>query len=54
MKNVTILLLAFLFVFASCSKEDVEPSDDNELITTVRLSFKSPSGEVKMFYWLVS
>ncbi len=51
MKNVTILLLAFLFVFASCSKEDVEPSDDNELITTVRLSFKSPSGVVKMFYW---
>lgn len=51
MKNFTILLLAFILVFAGCSKEDVEPSDDNELITTVKLSFKSPTGLVKSFYW---
>lgn len=51
MKNITILLLALLFVTASCSKEEVEPGDDNELITTVKLSFKSPTGVVKSFYW---
>lgn len=51
MKNITILLLALFFVSTSCSKEDVEPSDDNELITTVKLSFKSAAGVVKSFYW---
>lgn len=49
-------ILAFLPLFVivtSCSKDNVEPSDDNELITTVKLEFKSISGTqtVKSFYW---
>ncbi|MEN9959297.1 MAG: hypothetical protein RLZZ474_1541 [Bacteroidota bacterium] len=51
MKNITILSLALFFVASSCSKEEVEPNDDNELITTVKLSFKSPTGIIKSFYW---
>ena len=48
------ILSAFLMLFAGCSKEDLEPHDDNELITTVKLQFTSitsPSSPVKTFYW---
>jgi hypothetical protein len=45
------ILLSILFVSFSCSKDEIEPNDDNELITTVKLSFKSSAGTVKSFYW---
>ncbi len=51
MRSITILLLALFFVVTSCSKEEVEPNDDNELVTTVKLSFKSSTGNIKSFYW---
>ncbi len=53
MKQVFILS-ALLMLFSGCSKEEHEPHDDNELITTVKLQFTSitsPSSPVKTFYW---
>jgi hypothetical protein len=53
MKHVFILT-ALLMLFSGCSKEEHEPHDDNELITTVKLQFTSvtsPSSPVKTFYW---
>ena len=50
MKHLFILL-SVLFVSVSCSKDNIEPDDDNELITTVKLSFKSSTGTVKSYFW---
>ena len=53
MKQFFILSALFL-LFSGCSKEEHEPHDDNELITTVKLQFTSvtsPSSPVKTFYW---
>ena len=53
MKHI-FTFLAFVFISTSCSKEEVEPGDDNELITTVKLAFKpvtTSSLPTKSFYW---
>ena len=45
---------AFLVLATSCSKEEVEPGDDNELITTVKLEFKPITNTTlptKSFFW---
>lgn len=46
--------LALVTVATSCSKEEVEPGDDNELITTIKLEFKpvtNSSLPTKSFFW---
>jgi hypothetical protein len=51
-KLITILALSF-FV-SSCAKDEVEPTDINELITTVKLEFKPVSNTAlptKSFFW---
>lgn len=53
MKHI-FTFLALLIISTSCSKEEVEPGDDNELITTVKLEFKpvtNSSLPTKSFYW---
>jgi hypothetical protein len=53
MKHIFTLIALFV-VSTSCHKEKVEPGDDNELITTVKLEFKSISNSsipAKTFYW---
>jgi hypothetical protein len=50
MKHVFILL-SILFISAGCSDEHLHPHDDNELITTVKLSFKSSTGAIKSYFW---
>jgi hypothetical protein len=53
MKHI-FTFLALLAISTSCSKEDVEPEDDNELITTVKLEFKpvtNSSLPTKSFQW---
>jgi hypothetical protein len=45
---------AFLVLATSCSKEEVDPGDDNELITTVKLEFKPITNitlPTKSFFW---
>jgi hypothetical protein len=53
MKHI-FTFLALLFISTGCSKEKVEPGDDNELITTVKIEFKPISNSslaTKSFYW---
>jgi len=45
------IFVSILFISLGCSKEEHEPHDDNELITTVKLSFKSSTGAVKSYFW---
>jgi hypothetical protein len=49
------VFFALSVIALSCSKDQVEPMDDNELITTVQLEFKpvtTMSGQTtKSFYW---
>lgn len=47
-------VMAILAISTSCSKEEHEPHDDNELITTVKLEFKpitNASLPTKSFLW---
>jgi len=48
MKNYLFILLAF-GLFASCKKDEVEPTDDNELITRVDLTFIDPANKSVTF-----
>ncbi len=48
MKKV-VLFLFFTSLFFSCKKEDLEPVDDNELITTVELTFTDTNKKVSTF-----
>lgn len=53
MKKI-ITIFFFVLAVSACSKEEIEPSDDNELITTIKLEFKSitdPSSPIKTFIW---
>lgn len=53
MKHIFTCIALFI-VSSSCHKEKVEPGDDNELITTVKLEFKSITNSslpTKSFYW---
>jgi len=53
MKHI-FTLLALLIVTSACKKEEVEPGDDNELITTVKLEFKPITNSAlptKSFFW---
>jgi len=53
MKSI-LAFFAFLVLATSCSKEEVEPGDDNELITTVKLEFKPITNttlSTKSFFW---
>ena len=53
MKSI-LAFFAFLVLATSCSKEEVEPGDDNELITTVKLEFKPITNTTlptKSFFW---
>lgn len=49
MKNLVVLFLSFLFTLTSCKKED-EIGEENELITTVKLTFRNGS-ESKAFIY---
>jgi hypothetical protein len=49
-----IPFFGLFFLISGCQREKVEPGDDNELITTIKVQFKSitnPSSAVKTFYW---
>ena len=49
-----IAFFGLFFLISSCQRDQVEPGDDNELITTIKLQFKSitnPSSPMKTFYW---
>ena len=48
MKKV-VLFLFFTSLFFSCKKEEVVPTDDNELITTVELIFTDANKKVSTF-----
>ena len=48
MKNYLFILLSF-GLFASCKKDNVEPTDDNELITRVDLTFTDPANKSVTF-----
>jgi hypothetical protein len=53
MKKV-ISLFSLLLLLSACSKEEIQPTDDNELITTIKLQFTSvtnPASPVKTFFW---
>lgn len=53
MKHIFTFIALFI-LSSSCHKEKVEPGDDNELITTVKLEFKAVSNSsiaTKSFYW---
>ncbi len=53
MKHI-FTFLALLVLSTSCSKEEHEPHDDNELITTVKLEFKPVTNSAlptKSFFW---
>jgi hypothetical protein len=51
MKKFILLLILFSFNFA-CKKEEVIPTDDNELITTVELIFIDSNKKVSTFSFL--
>ena len=44
-----LVFLCILTVSFSCKKEDHEPHDDNELITTVDLTFTDSNKKVSTF-----
>jgi hypothetical protein len=46
--NVWVLLALFTFVMASCKKDDTVPEDEQELITTVRLTLTSVSNSTEV------
>jgi len=48
MKKFILLLILFPFIFG-CKKEEVVPTDDNELITTVELIFTDSNKKVSSF-----
>ena len=48
-----ILLLTLLFTVASCDKDDPEPENEEELITTLRLEFTPQAGgdQIQMLFF---
>jgi hypothetical protein len=53
MKCLLTLIGVFCFI-SGCQREKVEPGDDNELITTIKVQFKSitnSSSPIKTFFW---
>jgi hypothetical protein len=50
-KTITWMLLTGVVALSSCKKDDPEPDDENELITTVQLVFKKDGSPDKVFTW---
>ncbi len=53
-KQFYIALLSLSVLFVSCKKEEVETTEENELITRVTLSFKDQTGKEVSFNWIDS
>lgn len=48
---LTWMLLLGIVTLSGCKKDDPEPDDENELITTVELVFKKSGSPDKVFTW---